>query len=86
MQLGKVFDLVRRVRRRGRILRLVLASGRRLVVGRRLVALGLLLVVAFFRLVVSNRRSARRPDKQRPPPCPSPETHGNSFPQRGMTP
>src|SRR5450755_3617266 len=85
----EVFDLVGRVRRRGRILRLVLAAvGRRLVlpaVGRRLVGRRLVVVL---RLpgprgrVVSNRRSARRSDNERPPPYPSPETHGELLPVR----
>jgi hypothetical protein len=70
VQLCEVFDLVGRVRRRGRILRLVL-----LVVGRRLV-IGLLLLPGLLVLVVCNRRSGN----DRPPPCPSPETIENSFP------
>src|SRR6266496_988099 len=71
VQLGEVFDLVGGVRRRGRILRLVLAvAGRRLVllvVGRRLV-IGLLLLRGLLVLVVCDRRSGN----DRPPPCPSP--------------
>jgi len=75
MQLCEVFDLVGRVRRRRRILRLVLAvASRRLVLGRRLVVL--LLVPAPRGRVVSNRRSAHRSDNERPPPYTSPETHG----------
>src|SRR5512140_1786343 len=81
VQLGEVFDLVGRVRRRGRILPLVLLAvvsgrlviSRRLVIGRRLVV-GLL--VGLRALVVSNRRSAHRSGHQRPSPYPSPETHG----------
>src|SRR6266496_5348251 len=89
VQLGEVFDLVGRVRRRGRILRLVLAvAGRRLVllvVGRRLVLLVVgrrlvigLLLPGLLVLVVSNRRSGN----DRPPPCPSSETHGELLPVR----
>jgi hypothetical protein len=81
VQLCEVFDLVGRVRRRGRILRLVV--GRRLVllvVGRRLLV-GLLLPGPRGR-VVSNRRSARHSDNERPPPYPSPETHGELLPVR----
>src|SRR5271166_5101355 len=76
MQLGEVFDLVGRVRRRGRILRLVLA-----VIGRRLVVV-LLLLPGPRGLMVSNRRSAHRSDHQRPPPYTSPETHGKLLPVR----
>ena len=58
MQLCEVFDLVGRVCRRGRILRLGLAVAiRRLVLGRRLVV-GLL--AGFPALVVNKRRSAHR--------------------------
>src|SRR6266536_2654205 len=85
VQLCEVFDLVGRVRRRGRILRLVLAvAGRRLVllvVGRRLV-IGLLLLRGLLVLVVCDRRSGN----DRPPPCPSPETHGKLLPSAEMTP
>ena len=58
MQLCEVLDLVGRVRRRGRILRLVLLVGGLvlLVVGRRLI-IGLLLLRGLLVLVVSNRRS-----------------------------
>jgi hypothetical protein len=80
VQLCEVLDLVGRVCRRGRILRLVLA-----VVGRRLVV-GLLLLPGLRGTVVSNRRSARhsgcRSDNERPPPYPSPETHGELLPVR----
>jgi hypothetical protein len=74
VQLCQVLDLVGRVCRRGRILRLAL-----LVVGRRLVV-GLLLLSGPRRRVVSHRRSARRPDNERSPPYPSPETHGELLP------
>jgi hypothetical protein len=53
-----------------------LVVGRCLVVGRGLVV-GLLLVGLLI-LVVSNRRSGN----ERPPPCPSPETHGELLPVR----
>src|SRR5271166_6200819 len=82
VQLCEVLDLVGRVRRRGRILRLVLAViGRRLVPGRRLVVV-LLLLPGPRGLMVSNRRSAHRSDHQRPPPYTSPETHGKLLPVR----
>src|SRR5271157_4795427 len=76
MQLCEVFDLVGRVRRRRRVLRLVLA-----VIGRRLVVV-LLLLPGPRGLMVSNRRSAHRSDHQRPPPYTSPETHGKLLPVR----
>jgi hypothetical protein len=76
VQLCEVFDLVGRVRRRGRVLRLVL-----LVVSRRLVV-GLLLFPGPRGRVVSNRRSARHSDNERPPPYPSPETHDELLPVR----
>src|SRR5271169_4223718 len=79
MQLCEVFDLVGRVRRRGRILRLVLAAvSRCLVVGRRLVVV--LLLPGPRGRVVSNRRSAHRTDNERPPPYTSPETHEELLP------
>src|SRR5271166_2625031 len=84
MQLREVLDLVGRVRRRGRILRLVLA-----VVGRRLVV-GLLLLPGLRVRVVSSRRSGRRAgrhsDNERPPPYTSPETHGELLPVRFVPP
>src|SRR5271166_677551 len=73
VQLCEVFDLVGWVRRRGRILRLV--------VGRRLVVV-LLLLPGPRGLMVSNRRSAHRSDNERPPPYTSPETHGELLPVR----
>ncbi len=79
MQLCEVFDLVGRVRRRGRVLRLV--TGRRLIVGRRLVVVLLLLPGPRGR-VVSNRRPAHRSDNERPPPYPPPETNEELLPFR----
>src|SRR5664279_1703979 len=73
VQLCEVFDLVGRVRRRRRILRLALV-----VLGRRLV-LGLLVAVRTVP-VVSNRRSS----DERPASCPSPESHENPFPCAGQ--
>src|SRR5271169_1348179 len=82
VQLCEVFDLVGGVRRGGRILRLVLAVvSRRLVNGRRLVV-GLLLLRGLLVLVVCNRCAGN----DRPPPCPSPETHGKLLPSAEMTP
>src|SRR6266536_5851318 len=85
VQLGEVFDLIGRVRRRGRILRLVLGVvGRRLVllvVGRCLVG-SLLLVPGLRGLVVSYRPPGNRSGNERAPPCPSPETHGELLPVR----
>src|SRR4249920_3103132 len=80
VQLCEVLDLVGRVRRRGRILRLAL-----LVVGRRLVLLvvGLLLLLPGPRgRVVSHRRPAHGSDNERPPPYPPPEPHGEILPVR----
>ena len=81
MQLCEVFELVGRVRRRGRILRLDLAAvGRRLVllvVGRRLV-IGLLLLPAFLSswcAIAAPAMIARRLVRRLKP-------IENSFPQR----
>jgi hypothetical protein len=82
VQLGEVFDLVGRVRRRRRILRLVLVvTGRRLVVGSRLLV-GLLLFPGVPGLMVSHRPPGNRPGNERPAPCPSPESHGKLLPGR----
>jgi hypothetical protein len=76
VQLCEVFDLICRVRRRRRILRLLLGVvGGRLIVGRRLVVV-LLLLPGLFGLVVGYRPPGNRPGKERPAPCPSPESHG----------
>ena len=84
VQLCEVFDLVGRVRRRRRILRLVLlVVGSRLVlvvVGSRLVVVCRLLLPGLLGLVVSYRPPGNRPGNERPPPCPSPESHGEPLP------
>src|SRR5664279_2417950 len=75
VQLCEVFDLVRRVRRRWRVLRLPLVvAGRRLIVGRRFL-LGLLVGVRPVPVV-----SDRRAGDERPASGPSPEPHENPFP------
>src|ERR1700755_3221595 len=82
VQLGEVFDLVGRVRRRRRILRLVLLVGSRqvlLVVGSRLVVVCRLLLPVLLGLVVRYRPPGDRAGNERPPPCPSPESHGEPL-------
>ena len=64
-------------------------AGSRLVIGRRLVlvvadsrlvVVGWLLLPGLLGLVVRYRPPGNRPGNQRPPPCPSPESHGEPLP------
>ena len=89
MQLGEVFDLVRRVRRRRRLLLVLTVVGSRLVIGSRLVLVVVgsrlvvvcrLLLPGLVGLVVRYRPPGNRPGNERPPACPSPESHGEPLP------
>ena len=86
VQLCEVFDLVGRVRRRGRILRLILAvAGSRLVLvvaGSRLVVVCLLLLPCLLVLVVSNRPPATAPAMIARRLVRRLKPMENSFPQR----
>ena len=74
MQLCEVFDLVSRVRRRGRIRRLLRLLSRRLLLGGRLVV-SLRFLIGLLSLVVDHRPSGDRSAHERPSPYPSPEPH-----------